>query len=311
MAEEATLRCGVCITTHNRREELARTLAQLRLLDPQPDEVLVCADGCHDGTVELVRAEHPAVRLIVHEKAQGSIPSRNELAAVCTSELFLSIDDDSYPLEADFVARVREMFAARPRLAIASFPQRTDEFPETLKMTDFGPSCFVGSYANSGAVLRRSAFEELGGYPDFFFHAYEEPDLALRCAVAGWQVRYETSLTIRHHFTGTQRNEMRTHQRHARNEFWSVLMRCPFPQCVGVAAFRVVRQLGYARKRGFDWVLHEPKWWGSALGGLGKCISARKALPWGRYRAWMGMVRTPIATEEEWVGRFGGSGSTE
>jgi GT2 family glycosyltransferase len=298
MPDEAmpTLRCGVCITTHNRRDELERTLAQLRRLDPPPDEILVCADGCRDGTVEFVRSQHPAVRLIVHEKAQGSIPS----------ELFLSIDDDSYPIEIDFIARVREFFTARPRLAIASFPQRTDEFPETLNATDFGPSCFVGSYANSGAVLRRSAFEELGGYPDFFFHAYEEPDLALRCVVAGWQVRHETSLTIRHHFTGTQRNEMRTHQRHARNEFWSVFMRCPFPQCVGVAMFRVVRQLGYAWKRGFDWVLHEPKWWLAALGGLGQCFSERRALPWARYRAWMEMVRTPLATEEQWTARFGG-----
>jgi GT2 family glycosyltransferase len=300
-----SLTVAICITTHNRRAELERTLHEIGRLDPAPDAVLIAADGCTDGTVEWLRARQPGVRLHVHERAQGSIPSRNELATACACDLFFSLDDDSYPLEADFISRVRVLFAAHPRLAVAAFPQRTDEFPETLEARDFGPSRYVGSYANSGAVLRRAAFEELGRYPDFLFHAYEEPDFALRCAAAGWQVRYETSLTIRHHFTGAQRNEMRTHQRHARNELWSVLMRCPFPQCLAVALFRLVRQLGYAWKRGFAWVLREPAWWIAAARGLSQCLAKRHPLPWPAYRAWMEMVRAPLATEQEWTAKFG------
>lgn len=277
----------------------------LKRLNPQPDEILVAADGCTDGTVEMLSATYPEAHVVVHTQARGSIPSRNELAGLCTSDLFVSLDDDSYPVEADFIARVRKLFTNHQRLAVACFPQRTDEHPESLNATDFGASCYVGSYANSGAVLRRKTFEDLGGYPDFFFHAYEEPDYALLCAAAGWQVRYETSLVIRHHFTGTQRNEMRTHQRHARNELWSVLMRCPFPQCLAVGAFRVMRQFGYALKRGLGWALCEPKWWVAALGGISECMAHRHPLPWKQYRAWMGMVRTPIATEAEWREKFG------
>jgi GT2 family glycosyltransferase len=163
----------------------------------------------------------------------------------------------------------------------------------------------VGSYANSGAAIRRSVFEQLGGYPGFFFHAYEEPDFALRCVAAGWEVRHETSIHIRHHFTGTQRNEMRTHQRHARNELWSVLLRCPAPQFLGVALFRIVRQFGYAWKRGVDWAIREPAWWFAAFGGFARCLSERQPLPWDKYRAWMELVRTPLVSEEEWTAKFG------
>ena len=300
-----SLTVAVCITTHNRRDELARTLGALAALQPAPDTILIAVDGCSDGTLDLLREEYPHVRLLVHEQAQGSIPSRNELAAACDCDVFLSLDDDSYPLETDCIARLRDLFAARPRLAVASFPQRSDEFPESLTATNWGPSQFVGSYANSGAAIRHTVFEQLGGYPGFFFHAYEEPDFALRCVAAGWQVWHDTSITIRHHFTGTQRNEIRTHQRHARNEFWSVLLRCPAPQCVGVAAFRVVRQLGYAGKRGLDWVVREPAWWLAALGGIAKSLARRRALPWGKYRAWMELVRRPITSEEEWTAKFG------
>lgn len=299
------LSCAVLITTHNRRAELARTLSELRRLDPPPDEILVCADGCSDGTPEFVRAEHPEVRVLVHEPARGSIPSRNELAIACKSDIFLSLDDDSYPIERDFIARLRQLFVASPGLAVASFPQRSDEWPETLTTKDFGASRFVGSYANSGAALRSSVFRELGGYPEFFFHAYEEPDFALRCLATGWQVRYETGLSIRHHFTPAQRDERRTHQRHARNEFWSVLLRCPAPQLFAVAAFRAARQFKYASQRGFRWALAEPRWWVAALAGIPRCLARREPLPWRIYLAWMRLVRTPVRSIEEWKALFG------
>ena len=79
--------------------------------------------------------------------------SRNELAAGCGCDLFLSLDDDSYPLDLDFVARVKGIFAAEPRLAVLTFPQRTDERPETLNAT--GAEFGVGGVCG---VLR-----ELGG----------------------------------------------------------------------------------------------------------------------------------------------------
>ena len=227
------------------------------------------------------------------------------MAAATVCEIFLSLDDDSYPLEPDTIARIRVLFEKNARLAVAAFPQRTDEYPATLTATDFGTAKFIGSYANSGAAIRTSAFRDIGGYPDFFFHAYEEPDFALRCVSAGWQVRFEPCVTVRHHFTSIGRNEIRTHQRHARNELWSVLLRCPMPQLLAVAPFRAWRQFFYACKSGWSWVWREPRWWWQFLGGIGRCLSARKPLAWPRYRAWMQLVRTPLTDAAEWKARFG------
>ena len=123
---------GICIATHHRRADLARTLREIARLDPPPAEIIIAADGCTDGTPEFVAREYPAARLIVHDAARGSIPSRNEMASVCASEIFLSLDDDSYPMETDFLLRVARLFAENPALAVASFPQRTDEFPASL-----------------------------------------------------------------------------------------------------------------------------------------------------------------------------------
>ena len=70
-----SLTVGICLTTHNRCADLSRTLAALARLAPAPDEIIVTADGCTDGTLDLLRRAHPEVRLLVHATARGSIPS--------------------------------------------------------------------------------------------------------------------------------------------------------------------------------------------------------------------------------------------
>jgi GT2 family glycosyltransferase len=299
-----SLRIAVTITTHNRRQELERTLDQIAQLNPVPDGIFICADGCQDDTVSFLREKHPDVRVIVHETAFGSIPSRNELAETADCDVFVSLDDDSYPIEADFVKKVRELFEQSPRLAVAAFAQRSDEFPDSLTKTDFGTANFTGSFANSGAAVRRVVFRQLGGYPDFFFHAYEEPDFALRCVASGWQVRYEPALVVRHHFTAAQRNEIRTHHRHARNECWSVLLRCPGPLIPFVCAFRAIRQFGYAASRGLSWLIREPLWWWQAARGIPQCVLERDPVSWDRYVAWMNLARHPLRSEVEWNALF-------
>ncbi len=295
---------AVCITTRNRRVELERTLAQLARLDPAPDEILIVADGCSDATADFVRANHPQARLIVHSGGQGSVASRNEMARSTECDILLSLDDDSYPIELDAIAQIRGLFEKNARLAVTEFPQRTDERPQSLSQPDLGPAKFVGFYANSGAAIRRTAFVELGGYFAPFFHMYEEPDFALRCVCAGWQVRREVCVTIRHLWTAAGRSEMRNHHRHARNELWSALLRCPLPWLAVVAPFRIARQFYYAATRGLDWLLREPTWWWQCLRGLGQCVKDRAPLPWRAYRAWMNLVRAPHNDAARWQRDF-------
>lgn len=288
-----SLTCSIAIATHNRCEDLKATLVEVARLSPGPEEILICADACTDGTEEFIRKHHPECKLMLNRQSLGSIGSREALFRMAQSDLILSLDDDSHPIEPDFIAKIGSLFEAAPSLAVAAFPQRSDEYPETLDQTDFGPSMLAGSFSSSGAVIRRSIFLELGGFPAFFHHAYEEPDFALRCIAAGYQVRMETSLHVRHRYSGIQRDEIRTHHYHARNELWSVVMRCPAPMLLPVAVFRWARQFDYARKRGIAWVLKEPLWWGKCLGGFWLCLRQRMPLPWKQYRQWMQLVRSP------------------
>ncbi|MGC3988610.1 MAG: glycosyltransferase [Chthoniobacteraceae bacterium] len=70
---------GIAITTHNRVEELRNTCAVIARLFPQPDQLIICADGCTDDTVDFVRKHVPNAKLLIHNPGRGSIPSRNRM----------------------------------------------------------------------------------------------------------------------------------------------------------------------------------------------------------------------------------------
>lgn len=282
------MRVSVMITTSNRLEELQRTLQMLGKLDPAPDEVLVTADGCTDGTAEILSAM-PNVKFVVNQPARGSVASRDRMIREARGELVLALDDDSYPEQLDCIARFVPLFEQRSNLAVLHFPQRTDEYPDTVARMDFGHEKLTRSFANSGAVLHRSTYLGLAGFEPRFYHMYEEPDYGLQCLAAGYDVVFSPIVTIRHHYSGQARDEIRIHHRHARNEFWSSLMRCPFPFALGVLGWRAASQFRYACRRGWSWVVREPRWWAQAVAGIPYFIRKRKPVSWEAYKRWLSL----------------------
>ncbi|MGO8698100.1 MAG: glycosyltransferase family 2 protein [Limisphaerales bacterium] len=285
--EPFLLTVSIIITTRNRAADLSRTCRVLRELNPAPLEILITADGCSDETVESVGIEMPSTRLIVNEAGRGSVASRDRMMREAKGDLILAFDDDSFPEQLDCICRIVPLFEQNPKLAVVHFPQRTDEYPETLTQMDFGPARPTRSFANSGAALRRSAYLQLPGFEPRFFHMYEEPDFALQCIAAGFEVYYSPVVTVRHHWSGQSRSEMQNHHRHSRNELWSTVLRCPFPQVVGLITYRLFSQFRYACKRGRSWAIREPLWWWQALEGIPYCIKRRNPVPWSCYRAWI------------------------
>lgn len=285
-----SMRVSVMITTNNRIDELRRTLGLLKTLHPPPDEILVTADGCTDGTVEFISSTCPELKLIVNQEAIGSVASRDRMMREATGDLLLALDDDSYPEQADCLARIIPFFQQQPQLAVLHFPQHTDEYPETLSQTELGgEEHLTRSFANSGAVLRRSTYLQLPGFEPRFYHMYEEPDYGLQCIAAGYHVLFSPLITIRHCYSRHTRDEIRIHHRHSRNEYWSTLIRCPLPFTPAILAWRVLSQFRYACKRGWSWVVREPVWWWQALTGIRYCLRKRRPVSWRAYRRWLAL----------------------
>ena len=290
----------IMITTHNRCADLRRTCAALTALSPPPDEVLICADGCTDDTVSMVAGEFPGFVILENAERQGSVASRDRMLRLASADIVISLDDDSYPIDPDFLARVGRVLDEHPEAAVVSFAEirDSDRNDPGAPARDERAGRYVAAYANWGAAMRRDVYLDLAGFPKFFGHMYEEPDYAVQCYAAGLAVWFEPDLVVRHHLSGVNRHAGRRQRLHARNELWSVLIRCPWPYLSAVALFRVWRQLRYAATQSLSDVLLQPAWWLSALRGVPQCISGRDPIPWQAYWGWMKLARRRIDRRE-------------
>ncbi|OUL28416.1 glycoside hydrolase family 2 protein [Nostoc sp. T09] len=88
---------SVIIPTHNRSASLKRNLDALKLqtYPLQEMEVIVVADGCNDGTLEMLcNYEVPFALKVIEQPGQGAATARNQGAASATGSLLLFLDDD-------------------------------------------------------------------------------------------------------------------------------------------------------------------------------------------------------------------------
>jgi glycosyltransferase involved in cell wall biosynthesis len=313
---------SIIITTRNRCAELEVACRALKRLSPPPEEIIVFADGCADLTLETVRSHLPASLLVEGAKPRGSVFCRDQMLRNARGEIVVSLDDDSYPVQSNFIERVEESFDQHPEADVIAFKEsRADEGSPDSDATG-SMARYVPAYANCAAAMRRSNYLERPGFPIFFEHMYEEPDYALQCYAAGSAVWYEPSIEIYHHVSPRNRAPLRRHHLNARNELWSVWMRCPLPWLPLISLYRMARQMVYAHSQGWDWLLQEPAWWFAALRGMKQCRAERQPVHWNCYYHWLTLARRPTDSRRElrahfkiqhgtkWARRPGRSGQT-
>jgi hypothetical protein len=121
-------------------------------------------------------------------------------------------------------------------------------------------------------------------------------------------VWFVPSLVVEHRESPKERNQLRRHQLNARNELWSVWLRCPWPWLLLVSAYRMAREFTYAWSEGLSWVAREPLWWFAAVKGIAKCCQQRQPIPWAIYYRWMRLERKPLYFAQQLQREFSLSG---
>ena len=118
---DAPLSLSIVIPTHNRRESLGRTLTALsgQTVPVSDFEVVVVADGCHDGTTTFVRELSLGFELQVFElPGLGAAAARNRGAAATRGEILVFLDDDIEPFPSLLASYLDEHARAPGRLLI-------------------------------------------------------------------------------------------------------------------------------------------------------------------------------------------------
>ena len=260
----------VVIATWNRGPELIGTLARLRALPERPP-VVVVDNGSTDGTAELVRANHPdpGVQVVGLRRNRGGA-ARTVGARLVDSPYVAFSDDDSWWAPGALV-RAAGLLDRHPRLAVLAarvlvgpegrLDPVCDEMARSpLARADDLPGPSVLGFIACGAVVRRSAFLEVGGFDARLGVGGEEELLSVDLAARGWGLAYVEEV-VAHHHPSPSRDPSGRRRVQVRNALWSAWLRRP----LGGAARQTAHLAALA--------LHQP----SASSGL---LLAMLGLPW-------------------------------
>jgi GT2 family glycosyltransferase len=222
----------VILTLGNRREQLRAAIDSALAQRYVRLEVVIVANGVATAGIDLPHDSR--VRLIGTAENLGIPGGRNVGAEHSRAPLLAFLDDDARFVETEIVARAVVTFDGEPDVGVIA--QRiVDDDGVTARrhvprigarQPDRGWS--ATSFLGGASVIRRTAFEQAGGYAGAFRYAMEESDLALRLIDRGWTIRYDGTPAVLHPKTDPSRHPDAAQQT-MRNRVWLAYRNLPAP----------------------------------------------------------------------------------
>lgn len=215
------------VVNYNAGRALADCVASLET--ELVDDIVVVDNGSRDGSMETLAASCPEARRILAGRNLGYGGAAN-LGARTTSSEYVLVCNPDLVAKPGAVATLLAVLEDRPDVAIAGPMLRESSgvvYPSGREFPGMGEAIghgFVGLFWGgnpwtrryrrigqeqhhareadwvSGAffVVRRKAFDAVGGFDERYFMYVEDVDLCWRLHRAGWAVRYEPAAEVVH-----------------------------------------------------------------------------------------------------------------
>jgi GT2 family glycosyltransferase len=204
-----------------------------------------------------VRESFPDVRVIGLDRNFGAV-ARNLGVEQADTPYVAFADDDSWWPPAS-LERAADLLDARPRLGLVAArvlvgpEERLDPTCAEMAVSPLDrppdlPGPAVLGFVACGAVVRRRAFLEAGGFDPVVHFPGEEERLALDLAAADWDLAYVEDVVAHHHPSQTRGPTLRRRALERRNVLLTAVMRRPWAT-VG-ATLRDQLRAGPAGRRG-------------------------------------------------------------
>jgi N-acetylglucosaminyl-diphospho-decaprenol L-rhamnosyltransferase len=224
------------IVSYRTPAEVAAAVASLRAQTLPPDEIVVVDNGAADGDP---LPEPEGVRLVRPERNVGYGAGCNAGAQVAAGDDLLILNADVV-LTAAATATLAKRLHSGSRIAVVgprifshgevqlsarAFPSlrtgllgrrslltrllvRARRYPAEFRRAQHGGGR-VDWVSGACMLVRRSAFDSVGGFDEAYWMYWEDADLCRRLVDDGWEVQYEPAATV-HHATGASGVSART-----------------------------------------------------------------------------------------------------
>jgi GT2 family glycosyltransferase len=228
---------GVVIVTRNRKDEVLALVSSLAAMPREAqDEILVVDNGSTDGTVPLLADRHPGVRILPLGANRGAPAARNAAAEASGADVLVFLDDDVAIDDAEFLGKVRRVFAGDSPAAVAAFRildpatrrARSFEIPRRRKDLELEP-CETSYFISAGCAIRRAVYAAVGGMDESLVYGFEELDFSYRAVSRGFRIFYHPEICILHRMSKEGRPAWRRLYYFFRNKIWISARYLPWP----------------------------------------------------------------------------------
>lgn len=214
--------------------------------------MIVVDNASSDGTADAASSV-PGVEVVRLGRNCGAAARNHAVLRLQTPYVAFSDDDSWWAPGA--LARAERLFKRHPQLGLIAGrimvgpDGRVDPGCEAMNRSPLGhpPGCpgpAVLGFIACGAIVRRSAFLDAGGFDPALHIAGEETLLALDMASSGWDLAYVDDVVAHHHPYPDSREGRRTLE--LRNQLWITWLRRPVPLAMRLTG----RTAWHARRQG-------------------------------------------------------------
>jgi GT2 family glycosyltransferase len=264
---------SVVVVNRDGRRWIGRCLESLAGLPSDRIQILVVDNFSSDGSVELVRQRFPQVMVLQMDRNVGFGVANNLAAERADGESLLLLNNDAW-IEPGCLERLQERLESDDRIGLVAprlvTPEGVPQFAWSPDRSLVGEAVqrlrnpFEGKRINHGLVervlrnvfgdgwytaacvlIRRAAFDEVGGFDTVFFLYFEDADLCLRLRTAGWRLVWEPNATAVHAGGRRQLDESTT-AHYRRSQLYYYLKHRPRLE-VAAVRFLLTRRYGAAK----------------------------------------------------------------
>ena len=200
---------SIIVVSYNTARLITDCLSSLQKTNDMQKEIFIVDNCSTDGSVELIRANFPAVTLLVNQENQGFGRANNQALPFCHGEYLVFLNPDATVSDETLKAAVSHM-KANPHIGLAGArilnpdgslqPSVSYKYPgekfaarETRGLTG-KIACVMGAFM----IARKALIDELQGFDEDFFLYGEDQDLCWRIRQKGYSIGYIEDAVVLH-----------------------------------------------------------------------------------------------------------------
>lgn len=214
---------SIVITNYNGEEHLEECLNSLKEIEYINYEVILLDNASHDNSIELARDIYPEIRIVSLDKNYGFAGGTNKGAENAKGEFVVFLNNDTkvekkWLIELvnaaktygeDNIYSSKVLFYDPPHnintIGGIITPMGNGLDIHFLKpdLDKYNKMGYVGSPSGCSMLIKKSIFEEMGGFDKDYFAYLEDVDFGWRCWLRGYKTYYIPTSIVYHKYGAT------------------------------------------------------------------------------------------------------------